>query len=140
DGLQLRALASHSVKLDTITLRRPVVHVVQTPDGRFNLSSLMKKSQAKRQAGGKPWHIEIGAIVLEDGALTLRTRGKAPGPVTVVGLGAHVTVDWRGDSGAIGLDKLSGIWVERGLVLGVEARLRALTDRLWGRVALRVGA
>ena len=147
--LRLLPLLSGRVELGDILLRKPVITLIQSADGRLNIGSLgVTTTEARAPArpgrsGGAPaaaGSVAVARVVVNDGVAVYIARGKGEAPAQYRLSGVNVTLTGGGTQIAFkGTAKLQPGDVELALSDGVVALsgARPLTDAaLRGKLAI----
>jgi hypothetical protein len=111
-GLKIWPLLSGRIELGDILLRKPVVTIIQAPDGRLNISSLGATAEPRpagrpgRSSGGGAAAAPVAAarVLIDGGLVTYIARGKSETPaqyrlsdVDLTLTGGATQVGFKGD-------------------------------------------
>lgn len=144
--LQLWPLLRGRVELGGVTLTKPVITVIQAPDGRLNVATLGAGAETEPKTGGRPGRpgaatggaatVLASRVEIDEGVVTFVQRGRGEArtqytlrdlDLTLVGRGTQVAVegDARLDPGNVALTISDGLLALDGARSLGEAPVRA---------------
>jgi len=136
----LRQLFTDGTVIDSITLNRPRIEAQQDADGRWNITSLVRRRNTAPSSGGGR-HIRINSLTVHDGSALFRTPftlGIARVPTQMSAIDAGLSIDTGPGSWTIGIDHLSFAGAAPDLaVQGIEGAIDGGDDG-WSLRSLRV--
>ncbi|HUR35783.1 MAG TPA: translocation/assembly module TamB domain-containing protein [Vicinamibacterales bacterium] len=94
----IRELISGGTLIRRLTLDRPTIVAAKEPDGRWNLTSLVRRDTQRNRASGPRRPISISAIEIRDGSVSLRdplTFGAAHVPTSFQHLNTDLSFSYR---------------------------------------------
>ncbi|MFN7984025.1 MAG: AsmA family protein, partial [Vicinamibacterales bacterium] len=136
----LRQLFTDGTVIDSITLDRPRIVAQQVADGRWNLTSLIRRETPSAPSkGGR--RIRINTLTVHDGSATFRTPitlGIAHVPTEMSAINAGLSIETRPGAWTIGIESLAFTGAAPQLqVQRIEGAIDGGTDG-WALRSLRV--